>query len=70
MLHNLVAEMARKSITRYDLAELLGISYGTAVLKVNGNYEFSVAEAKKIKEVFFPDLSIEYLFSKEKYWEV
>lgn len=66
MLHNLAAEMARKSITRYDLAELLNISYGTAVQKVNGNYEFSVAEAKKIKDHFFPDLALEYLFSKEK----
>lgn len=62
MLSNLVAEMARYKITRYQIADVLGLSYGTVSQKINGSYEFTVGEAKKIQEEFFPELSIEYLF--------
>lgn len=65
MLSNLVAEIARNKVSRYKIAEVLEVSYGTVNQKINGNYEFSVGEAKKIQEKFFPDLTIEYLFDKE-----
>lgn len=65
MLSNLIAEMARIGINRNDLAKVTGLSYGTILKKVNGEYEFDMSEAKKIKLKFFPDLSLEYLFEKE-----
>ena len=65
MLSNLIAEMARIGINRSDLAKATGLSYGTILKKVNGEYEFDMSEAKKIKQKFFPDLSLEYLFEKE-----
>lgn len=66
MLKNLLAEMIRKDVTRQQIADLLNLSYNTVSTKLNGHYEFSVEEARKIKSVFFPDLTIEYLFSKDE----
>lgn len=66
MLSNLVAEMARQGLTRKDIAEELGLSYGTVIVKIKGDYQFDVSEAKKIKEKFFPNLSIEYLFENKE----
>lgn len=64
MLKNLLAEMIRRDVTRQQIADSISVSYGTALTKINGNYEFTVEEARKIKEEFFPDLTIEYLFDK------
>jgi len=65
MLKNLVAEMARRQVTRRDIARTLGISYGTVIVKIKGDYDFTVSEAQKIRNTYFPDLTIEYLFAKE-----
>ncbi len=65
MLANLVAEMARNKITRYDIAKLLGNTYNTVSLKINGHYEFTVIEAQKIQKTYFPKLTMEYLFERQ-----
>ena len=67
MLNNLRAEMARKNITMMDLANLLGVRHATISDKINGKYRFYYEEALKIKNTFFPECSLEYLFdSKDK----
>jgi len=65
MLANLAAEMTRNKITRYDIAKLLGNTYNTVSLKINGHYEFTVTEAQKIQKTYFPDLTMEYLFERQ-----
>lgn len=65
MFKNLEAEMARKNITRQDIADLLDISYNTARNKINGNHKFYFDEAWKIRGYFFPNLELEYLFETE-----
>lgn len=64
MYKNLEAEMARKGITKKDLSETLNLRYATILDKMNGNSRFFYDEAVRIKETFFQDLSIEYLFEK------
>jgi len=66
MYQNLRAEMARKGLTIQDLAETLGVRYATMCDKLNGKYRFYYDEAKKIKDVHFPECDIEYLFEKQK----
>lgn len=66
MYRNLEAEMVRKGITRKDISELLGVRYATVVQKLNGKYEFKLLEALEIKKAFFPEHSIEYLFSQNE----
>jgi len=66
MLRNLRAEMAREGITMVDIADFLNLRYATVNDKVNGKYRFYYDEALKIKERFFPDRSLEYLFEEDK----
>jgi len=62
MYKNLEAEMVRKGITRKDLAALLKVRYATISLKLNGKSKLYYDEALKIKEAFFPEYDVEYLF--------
>jgi DNA-binding XRE family transcriptional regulator len=62
MYRNLLAEMARRGVSKKDLAEFLNMRYPTIVDKTNGKSRFFLDEAFKIKDEFFPDCDIEYLF--------
>lgn len=62
---NLRAEMARYGIKQIDIAELLKVREATVSEKINGKSVFDIDEAFKIKKTFFPELSIDYLFSKD-----
>lgn len=62
---NLEAEMARLGLKRKDLAAALGVRSATIYDKLNGKYQFTLNEAKIIKETFFPNLTLDYLFSSE-----
>ena len=62
MYRNIEAELVRKGTTKGDLAKALGITQATLSLKLNGKYEFSIKEAKKIKETLGIDMSLDELF--------
>ncbi|WEG13962.1 XRE family transcriptional regulator [Pullulanibacillus sp. KACC 23026] len=66
MLKNLKAEMARKNVKGKDLALLLGCRVATVYDKMNGHYGFSFYEALAIKNHFFPEYDLEYLFHQEQ----
>ncbi|MCM3527879.1 XRE family transcriptional regulator [Cytobacillus oceanisediminis] len=66
MYRNLKAEMAREGLTMVDLANYLQLRYATVNEKMNGKYRFYYDEALQIKKRFFPNLSLEYLFEKDK----
>lgn len=54
-------------IPHKDIAEALNITEGTASLKINGKADFTVAQAKVIKELIKnrteKDIPIEFLFN-------
>lgn len=66
MFSNLRAEMARKNITGQELAERIGITNGTFSQKFNGKSDFTLKEAKAIKEALGTDLTIEALFEPDE----
>ncbi len=66
MYRNLEAEMARNKVTRRNLADTLGVRYATVIEKLNGKYPFKLDEAFAIKQNFFPNLSMEYLFESDE----
>lgn len=66
MYRNLKAEMAREGLTMVDLANYLQLRYATVNEKMNGKYRFYYDEALQIKKQFFPNLSLEYLFEKDR----
>ncbi|MCI7492125.1 MAG: XRE family transcriptional regulator [Lachnobacterium sp.] len=63
---NLKAEMARKNITGETISQFLKIHRNSFYNKVNGDSSFSVNEAIKIQNEFFPDMDLDYLFSTEQ----
>lgn len=62
-MKNLSAEMARYGVSNIDIQNLLSCTDKTVRNKINGVTEFSVREAMKIRDVFFPGMKIEYLFA-------
>lgn len=65
-MNNLWIEMARYGVSHSDIQKLLSCSYTTAWEKVNGEREFTISEALKIRSTFFQGMRIEYLFAKEQ----
>lgn len=63
---NLKGEMAKKSIKVEDIAKVLQIHRNSASNKINGDTSFSIDEAVKVKEAFFPELSLKFLFEKKE----
>ena len=67
MLRNLKSEMLRREVSTKQLMELLQVRRTTTIYdKLNGKYPFTFDEALKIKETYFPDESLEYLFKSDK----
>ena len=62
MYPNLSAEMARNNIKPSDLSESINISYDSIMNKLNGKTDFTRFEIFEIKNLYFPNLSLDYLF--------
>ena len=66
MYRNLKAELVRHNISNIDIAKRLGITEGTASLKVNGKSKVSLDEAFSIQNLIYEKsgktISIEELF--------
>jgi DNA-binding XRE family transcriptional regulator len=66
LYRNLEAEMVREGVTRKNLAEALNVRYATIIDKLKGRYSFTLDEAFVIRNKFFPNLTLEYLFETEE----
>lgn len=67
MFENLKAEMSRKNITIMDLSKdkELGLSYETLRNKFSGKTEWTRREIWILKNKYFQNKSIEYLFEQK-----
>lgn len=61
----LAGEMAKKGIKRKQMSELLGISDKALRNKLDGKTAFTLPEADKIQDTFFPYIEIKRLFGAE-----
>lgn len=64
MYNNLLAEIARKRLTKQDIREEIEVSQSTFYSKLNGDTSFTLDEAIKIYKTFFPETDFLYLFEK------
>ena len=62
---NLEAEMKRNKISRSDIADLLGLSYRTIHSRFNGDSEWGYSECVKVRDTYFPDMELSYLFATD-----
>lgn len=65
MLKNLSAEMHRRGVSSVDVQRLIGCTDRTVRNKINGSSSFSFDEAQVIRDTFFSDLRLEYLFAND-----
>lgn len=65
-MKNLSAEMARFGVSNADIQAILSCSSKTVTNKLNDSTEFSVSEAIKVRDAFFPGLRLEYLFASSE----
>lgn len=65
MFANLYVEMKKAKITQVQLSALLGITNRALNLKMRGG-DFTSDEMFRIKETFFPEKTLEYLFDRER----
>jgi len=63
-MKNLLAEMIRYGVSASDIQKTIGCSTKTVRNKLDGVSVFSVTEAIKIRDIFFPGLRVEYLFAQ------
>ena len=62
----LIGEIAKAHINYSEIAKALGITRDTLRYKLGGKRPFSIDEAYKIRDLFFPLKSIEELFARER----
>lgn len=61
---NLRAETVKKSISVHEMAKSLGVTYNSLKAKLSGKEAFNLDEAFYMKQVFFPETDIYYLFQE------
>ena len=64
MYPNLRAEMARRGVTMSQVAAELNVQLATLSRKMSGANDFTLGEARAIKDFLKVDLPIEELFKK------
>ena len=64
-IDNLEAEMKRKKVSRLEIATYLGVSYRTIHSRFNGKVPWEYSECVRIRDHFFPEHTLEYLFATE-----
>lgn len=60
--NNLEAEMKRIGINRMNIANLIKVSYRTVHAKFYGDSPWQYAECVLIRDTYFPDKELSYLF--------
>ena len=58
---NLRAEMVRNGISRNQVGEVVDLCPTSISYRFNGKNDFKVGELVKIRDTFFPELSLDYL---------
>ena len=56
--------MVRRAIKRVSIAKSLGCKYATLTDKLNGKSDFTLSEIVIIRDKYFDDLKLDYLFEK------
>lgn len=62
---NLEAEMVRAGVNRQRLADAMGVHVSYVGRLLQGQHKLTVRRAVEIRDLFFPGMSIDYLFDEK-----
>lgn len=65
MYRNLEAEIKKSGISFADMARKLGLSDLDLQKKINGQSEIGFGEAMIIRNLYFKEMTLEYLFERK-----
>lgn len=65
MYFNLEGELRKKKITRQKMANDLKLNVSTVSRKLTEPGRLKLIEAYQIRDLYFPDMKIEYLFATD-----
>lgn len=65
MFPNLRAEMARCGVTATDLSKVAHKTDRSIRDKIGGRGDFTLTEIYAIRDAFFPEMTLEYLFERD-----
>ncbi|MFR5866551.1 MAG: hypothetical protein ACLUEZ_01955 [Oscillospiraceae bacterium] len=65
MYYNLEGELRKKKITRQKMADDLRLNVSTVSRKLSEPGRLKLLEAYQIRDLYFPDMKIEYLFATD-----
>lgn len=60
---NLQAEMVRRGVTAVAIAKAIKKTEKSTRAKLAGKYPFTLPEAKTVRDMFFPGMDLDFLFS-------
>ncbi len=65
MYNNLETLIFKKKIAKREIAGNIGITYNTLLAKLSKKQSFKLDEAFAIRDLYFPDTKIDYLFATD-----
>lgn len=66
MYHNLELLIFSHKIQKSEIAKTLNISYNSLLAKLKGQQPLKLDEAYKIRDTYFADKTIDYLFATDQ----
>lgn len=63
--NNLKAEIVKKGLRQYEIAEFLGMTNSNFNRKLSESIPITREEMYKIRDGYFPDRTIDYLFASD-----
>lgn len=63
-MKNLAAEMVRNGVSVRDIQQIISCTERTVHNKLDGITDFSVTEAIRIRDAYFPGMRLAYLFAE------
>lgn len=66
MFRNLKSEMVRRNVTTRAISKEIGRTEKSVQMKLSGKTQFTIGEALRIRDAFFPGMDLEFLFSQDK----
>lgn len=64
MFRNLDAEITRSGTNLKEVSKVIKISYDSMINKTTGKNEFKLSEMETIRDRYFQNMSLDYLFQR------
>ena len=65
MLSNLKAEMVRRGVSTTDIGRTISKTERSTRDKISERFSFTIDEARRIRDMYFPGMDLDFLFQSD-----